>query len=361
MFKRKKEAAPTNRTLVFTAALVLMWIIGYLLIIGRSLLIPLVIAIFIWHLLNTIKKGVAHAPFLKARLPGWMNMLIALLIVAILMLVLINIISNNVTEVLAASPRYQENFTNIFNRLDGRFHIKTLIHLDDVFKNLNLQGVLVNIYGVFSTITSSAVLIALYVVFLFVEQHFFRQKLNALFPNKDHRKLINNILNHIVNDTQTYLGLKTLMSLGTATTSFVIMKSVGLDFAEFWGLLIFFLSFIPNIGAIIATLFPALLALVQFQSWVPFLVVTSGIVLVQFVVGNLIEPRFLGKSLNLSAFVILFALALWGAIWGILGMFLSVPITVMMMIVFAHFEATRPIAILLSQDGQVKKAYEPYH
>ena len=80
--------------------------------------------------------------------------------------------------------------------------------------------------------------------------------------------------------------------------------------------------------------------------------------MVQFVVGNLLEPRFLSKSLNLSPLVILVALALWGAMWGILGMFLSVPITVMMLIIFAHFDATRPIAILLSQDGYVEKAYE---
>lgn len=359
MFKRKMENSSPNRTIIFTAALILMWIMGYLLIIGRSLLIPLVIAIFIWHLLNTVKKGVGHTPIIGLRMPEWLRMLVALCIVIILMTILVNVISNNVNDVLAASPRYQENMMNIFNNLDGRFHIRTLIRFDDLVKGFNIQKVLVNIYGVFTVITSSAVLIALYVVFLFVEQHFFKQKLNALFPNKDHRKLVNNIITHIVNDTQTYLGLKTLISLGTATTSWIIMKSVGLDFAEFWGLLIFFLSFIPNIGAILATVFPALLALVQFPGWLPFFVVTSGIVLVQFVVGNLIEPRFLGKSLNLSAFVILFALALWGAIWGVLGMFLSVPITVMMMIVFAHFEATRPIAILLSQDGQVKKAYEP--
>ena len=77
----------------------------------------------------------------------------------------------------------------------------------------------------------------------------------------------------------------------------------------------------------------------------------------QFVVGNVVEPRYLSKSLNLSPLVILFALAFWGAIWGILGMFLSVPITVMMMIIFAHFDKTRPIAILLSQDGYIKNAY----
>lgn len=347
-----------NRTVTFTAGLILVWIIGYLLIIGRNLLIPIVIAIFIWHLLNTVREGVRRIPFIGARLPYWLSMFLALAIVALLIKILIDIISNNVSEVIAATPRYQEHLNKIYNVIDQRFHIKALVSVDQVLKSLSVQSMIMNIYAVFSTITSSAVLITLYVGFLFVEQHFFREKLNALFPHKEHRDLVNNIMSHIINDTQIYLGLKTLMSLFTATSSWIIMRAVGLDFAEFWGLLIFFLNFIPNIGAIIATAFPALLALIQFESWWPFIIVTSGIVAIQFVVGNMVEPRFLGKSLNLSALVILFSLALWGAIWGILGMFLSVPITVMMMIVFAHFESTRPLAILLSQDGQIKKAYE---
>ncbi|MBA2709487.1 MAG: AI-2E family transporter [Tatlockia sp.] len=347
-----------NRTLTFTAGLISVWIIGYLLIMGRSLLIPIVIAIFFWHLLNTVKDGIKSIPYLKEHLPDWVSMVLALLVVAGLIKILIDIISNNVSDVIAAAPRYQENLTNIFNMIDKRFHIRSFVSADNFVKNLSVQNILVNIYGVFSTITSSAVLIALYVCFLFVEQHYFRQKLVALFPDKKPRQLVNNISNHIIKDTQTYLGLKTLMSLFTATTSWIIMKSVGLDFAEFWGLLIFFLNFIPNIGAMIATAFPALIALVQFDSWFPFIMVTSGIVAIQFIVGNFVEPRFLGKSLNLSGLVILFALALWGAVWGVLGMFLSVPITVMMMIVFAHFESTRPIAIMLSQDGQIKKLYD---
>ena len=99
-----------------------------------------------------------------------------------------------------------------------------------------------------------------------------------------------------------------------------------------------------------------MLALVQFQtSWLPFTVICFGIIAVQFVVGNLIEPRFLGKQLNLSPFVILICLGVWGQLWGILGMFLSVPITVILMIVFSHFEKTKGIAILLSQNGLIRQ------
>lgn len=347
-----------NRIVSFAAATISVWIIGYMLIAGRGLLIPIVIAIFIWHLLNTINVSVKNLPMIGPRLPPWLSMVSALLIVCALVKILIEIITNNVNEVIIASSRYQENLKGIFNNIDQYFNFQLMQKFDSFLQSISVQNTLVNIYGVFTAITSSAVLIIFYVVFLFVEQHFFRQKMNALFPNHTHRELVNNILNHIVRDTQTYLGLKTFLSLITATASWIIMKYVGLDFAEFWALLIFFLNFIPNIGAIIATTFPALLALIQFESWWPFFIMTSGIVGIQFVIGNLVEPRYLGKSLNVSPLIILFALALWGSIWGILGMFLSVPITVMMMIVFAHFDKTRPIAILLSQDGYIKKAYE---
>lgn len=347
-----------NRMVSFTAGLILVWIVGYLLIAGRSLLIPLVIAIFVWHLLNTVNSSIQCAPYLGRYCPNWLSWILSFLVVALFIKVLINIITNNVNEVIEASSRYQENLLHILDKIDKYFNIKIMAGLDTYVKDIKIQSILVNIYGVFSTLMSSAVLIMLYVVFLFVEQHYFDQKMKALFHRRAPRDLVNNILSHIARDTQTYLGLKTLLSLVTATASWVIMKWVGLDFAEFWALLIFFLNFIPNIGAIIATAFPMLLALIQFDTWLPFLIITMGIISIQFIIGNLVEPRYLSKSLNLSPLVILIALALWGSIWGILGMFLSVPITVMMMIIFAHFESTRPIAVMLSQDGRINKAYE---
>ena len=347
-----------NRIVSFAAVLVIVWIIGYLLIIGRGLLIPLVMAIFFWHLLNTINNGVKKIPRIGSQLPDWLSMVLSLCVVGVLCKILIDIITNNVTDVIAAAPKYQENLLLMFNNLDARFHFKGLTNFNSTFKDLNLQSLAVNIYGVFSTIMSSAVLISLYVVFLFIEQHYFEKKLDAFFSQAEHRRLVKNIINHITKDTQTYLGIKTLLSLGTSFASWIIMKWVHLDFAEFWALLIFFLTYIPNIGAMVATAFPVALALIQFDSWWPFIEITSGIVAIQFIVGNFLEPRLLGKSLNLSTLVILFALALWGYIWGILGMFLSVPITVMMMIIFAHFDSTRPLAVLLSQDGYIYKSYE---
>jgi len=347
-----------NRSLSIASALIIAWIIGYLLIVGSSLLIPFVLAIFIWNLLNTLTNAINRVPIVGNYIPSSLRMLVSLVVVGILAQVLVTIITNNITDVISASSRYQENLTRILQKIDDRFHIKLLPNLDYFIGSISPQRILINLTSVFTTVTSSAVLIGLYVAFMFVEQHFFQQKINRIFKNPDHRALVVNILDHITQDTQTYLGIKTLMSLVTALASYFVMRWASLDFAEFWAMLIFFLNFIPNIGAIVATVFPALLALIQFQTWGPFIIITTGLVSLQFIIGNIIEPRFMGKSLNLSTLVIMISLSVWGAIWGILGMFLSVPITVIMMIVFAHFEATKPVAILLSQDGRIKNLSE---
>ncbi len=113
------------------------------------------------------------------------------------------------------------------------------------------------------------------------------------------------------------------------------------------------LNYIPTIGSLIGVVFPALLTLVQFAALGPFLVVTIGLGLTQFVFGNVLEPRMMGKSLNLSPLIVIVSLAVWGSIWGVTGMFLCVPITVVMMIVLAGFPQTRPIAILLSATGRI--------
>lgn len=347
-----------NRTVTYAASMILVALTAWLLIVARGILIPIVIAVFIWYLINTFNNAIQRTPWIGEKLPYSLSLIMALLIMFGMVALLVNIISNNVNDVIEASPRYQENLMRIMAKVDDYFHIKILTNINEFIKSLSLKNIILSISTVFTALMSSAVLIALYVVFLFVEQHFFEQKMAVLFKNPENKQLVNNILIHIVRDTQTYIGLKTLMSAIIATGSWITMKCVGLDFAEFWAMLIFFLNYIPNIGPIIATAFPAVLALIQFESWWPFIIITSVISGLQFIVGNIIEPKFLGQSLNLSTLVILFALALWGSIWGILGMLLAVPITVMMMIIFAHFDATRPAAILLSQDGQINKAYE---
>ena len=220
---------------------------------------------------------------------------------------------------------------------------------------MNFAIIIGKVAGVLTDFLSSAGIILIYLIFLFIEQGYFRKKLNALVPDIKRRSDINKILDKIGHDTRKYVGIKTLVSLMTALFSYVIMMLIGLDFAEFWAFMIFILNFIPFIGSIIATALPALLAIIQFSSFTPFFIVAGGVTGVQFIVANIVEPRLMGQSLNLSPLVIFLSLAMWGAMWGIAGMFLCVPLTVIIMIILSHFPQTKPIAIVLSKDGQIRK------
>ncbi len=102
-----------------------------------------------------------------------------------------------------------------------------------------------------------------------------------------------------------------------------------------------------------ATIFPAIFSLLQFGEYTPFLIILIGLGIIEWIIGNVIEPKLMGNSLNLSPLVTILALIVWGQIWGITGMLLSTPITVIMVIVFSQFDNTRNVAILLSQDGDV--------
>ena len=153
-----------------------------------------------------------------------------------------------------------------------------------------------------------------------------------------------------------YLTIKTLASFGTAMISYFVLQIIGVDFAAFWALLIFLLNYIPTVGSIIAVVFPFLFAFIQFDTVYPAFIVGILLVGIQFVMGNVVEPKMQGQSLNLSPLVIVLSLVFWGKIWGIAGAFLCVPIMVIINIILSRFPTTRPIAILLSANGKILSA-----
>ena len=147
--------------------------------------------------------------------------------------------------------------------------------------------------------------------------------------------------------------VKFFTSFLTAIITYIIMESVNLDFSLFWAILIFLLNFIPTIGSIVASIFPILLSLLQYNNtFVPFTIISVGIITTQLIIGNIIDPKLTGNSLNLSPLVLILSLVVWGHIWGIMGMFLSVPIMIIITITLFEFPQTKKIAILLSRDGE---------
>ena len=195
-------------------------------------------------------------------------------------------------------------------------------------------------------------IITVYLIFLLLEQRTFGDKIKAIIRDPKRQEDTFVLIDKMRSDIRSYVGIKVLTSAATGLISYMVLKLVGVDFASFWAVLIFLLNFIPTIGSIIATLFPSLLTLIQFPTLGPFVVTISVLTVVQFCIGSLLEPRLMGNRLNLSPIVILLSLGLWGSVWGIPGMFLCVPITVIIMIICSYFPSTRPLAILLSGNGK---------
>ena len=151
---------------------------------------------------------------------------------------------------------------------------------------------------------------------------------------------------------ERYLLVQTAVSFIIAVLSYITLLIIGLPNALFWCMVMFFLNYIPTIGSIIAVALPTLFALVAFPDWRYAAIVAVGLHVWQFGIGTFVQPRMTGGSLNLSTLVVVLSLAFWGSIWGLAGVFLAAPLTVLVMIVLAQFPATRWIAVLLSADGK---------
>lgn len=324
---------------------------------GRDLIIPMVIAVFIWYLINIMADAIGSLRLQRFYFPRPIAFAMALLLIFGGLSLLAGIISRSVNSVVRAAPTYQANVQQIIERFINRyadtFGFSQTTELNQLIANINFSGFLQNIGLTLAGFLGSAGIILVYTLFIFLEQKCFQPKIDRMLQDTAQRRKVRAIFQRIYKDTKTYIGIKTLTSLMTGAISYAIMQSVSLDFALFWALLIFLFNYIPTIGSIVATFFPSALALIQFDSLAPFAVVVIGVTATQIVIGNIVEPRLMGNTLNLSPLVILTALALWGTLWGIPGAILCVPLTVLLAIIFANFEATRPLAIALSKRGEL--------
>ncbi len=341
------------RIVAFASSIIVVALTVLLLIEGRDLLIPIAVAIMIWYLLNALMRGFHALPLGTVHLPYWVSLLLAIITVLIGLSLIATLVGDNIAEVVAAAPTYQANVEALVAKGSKLVGFEQPPDIAGVFEQIDLRTAASRFASAAASFAGNFGIVLIYVLFLLIEQRGFNKKMRALFPDSDRRDEMRNLLHRMQEQIQTYVAIKTLTSVTTGVISYIILLIVGVDFAAFWGFIIFLLNYIPTVGSLLATLFPALLALIQFPTLVPFFIVLGGIGMVQVIIGNVVEPRLTGSSLNISPLVVILSLALWGSIWGIAGMFLCVPLTVIIMIILSHFERTRPIAILLSGDGRI--------
>lgn len=338
-----------------SASLVILATIAvfYVLVVGKPFLVPLAVAIMIWYVINALSRSYARL-LPKIDKPNWITTTAALISIGLFIFFSVDLVRGNINDVQAAAPNYKANFDVLASKILVQLNMESWPNIKEVISGFEVAPMVTTLTATFKNIISDIFLVLFYVMFLMLEQGTFKKKIAQMFPDQDQQGSILSILSHAQEDIQTYLWIKTVTSSITGVISYFVLLLVGVDFAGFWAFTIFLLNFIPTVGSIIATLFPAVLALIQFETFTEFFIVLAGVGTVQLVVGSFLEPKMMGNTLNVSPLVVMLSLTLWGSIWGIAGMFLSVPITVIMLIIFAHFEKTRYLAVLLSGDGDLK-------
>lgn len=338
-------------------------LIGFIAYSGRSIFIPVVIAGFLSFLIFTLKETIRGGPLVGRFLPNWLCYVFAFAFIISIFLLFIEIIRDNVEALLDAAPLYEERLRQATQEGLRRLTEAGALPEDfvggvDQLRSAALSMINPVLSGVGSAvraITANSVTIFLYTVFMLLERGRIFKKINILSEDGAKREAVNETIADIALLVRQYITVKTVINLITAAISYFIMTFIGVDFAGFWALLIFAFNFIPIIGAVSAITLPVILSLVQPEGGG---VQTAALALTLLVgaeqtMSSAIEPRLMGKTLNLSPLVILLSLAVWGTLWGFAGMLLAVPITVTIMIILTQFQTTRPIAIMLSDNGEI--------
>lgn len=324
-----------------------------------TLLKPIAIGIVIWYLIRSMNLQISKIQIGEKKLPRWLRIIISIVVINIILFGTYQLMMVNVNALLKNYPVYEANLVQFLKNVGEVLNLPDLENtLETRIGAIDIPGLIRNIVTSVTAIIGDSLIILIYVIFLLLEESSFQKKIDIIFSNKN-GKNVRQIIRQINVSTDRYLRLKTYVSLLTGAISYVILLIAGVDFAFLWAFLIFLLNYIPYIGSFIATLLPSIFAILQFGSfWAGFWVFVF-VETVQLVVGNYIEPKWMGKSLNLSPFVVVLALSIWGYIWGIFGMLLSVPIMSILLIVFAQFPSTRSFAILLTEKGDISDVIIP--
>ncbi len=321
------------------------------LIYGQSLLQPFIFALLLWFIIRKIRQGLDKLKFIRKHFPSWLKSLIPSIILITIFAFISKLLMANINSLAQSYPIYEQNVEIMIAQLNDVFQMNLVDYFKTHAGDFDFGLILQKIFQSLSDLLSNAFIILIYVLFIFLEESNFHTKLKAVFNEKKQFNELDNVMTEIEKSITSYIGLKTLVSFITGLASYIALLFIGIDAPLFWAFLIFLLNYIPTIGSLIGTLFPAIFCLLQFGDFNSGILVIGIVGGIQVIVGNLLEPKLMGNSLNISSFVAIFALSFWGALWGITGMLLSVPITVIMIIIFSHFNSTKAIAIMLSEKG----------
>lgn len=339
---------------------ILLVIAGWLLVVGKNIFIPVVTGAVVVYVFVGLTHQLRLLSFKGHVLPLRLRYLLALACIGLVLMAIFYLMAANLEQILLRAPTYQQSL------LVGIQKLAVLIGIEDeptwtslrqdMFAQINLQRLLGSMVASVSAMLIAIVVVLLYATFLLVEMRSFPAKVEAIVgagKGTGGAQRVRQIGQRINARIGSYLALKAILGVLLGGASWLIMAYYGLEFAPFWAMLIGLLNFIPYIGSVLGILLPLAMGIAQFQDLAIIVPMMLALSLVQFLIGNFLDPYIMGNSLNLSPLAILISLAIWSDLWGIAGAFLAVPITAVLAIICSEFASTRPVAVLLSQNGRL--------
>jgi predicted PurR-regulated permease PerM len=340
-----QKSSTTRNALVVLAVIAT----GAALLWAQAILTPLALALFLLIMVDGFARAIRnHA----RRLPEWAALPLALAIMAVAAGLTLWVVAENgagfATQLVSDAPRVNV----VLREVAGFFGLGVPPTVASLAEQLNPTRYLGQVVGAMRSFGASALYVMIYLGFLLASRAGFQQKARALFPDAGEFDEANGVFRRIRDGVERYLWITTLAALMIAACSYVAMAALGLQNAVFWAFLIFVASYVPVLGGFVGALLPPLFALLQFEAYWRAIALFVALQVIFFIVGSVIQPKMQRDRLNIDPVVVLLALTLWGAIWGVAGMFLSTPLTVMLIVILAQFESTRWMAVLLSGDGR---------
>lgn len=317
-----------------------------------DILTPLAMAIFLMIMIDGVKRFIEARTPVPSHLAGAAALIVVILGFFAAIAVIANGALNFFDEASGVTTRIGPRLDQIIHDASQLFGVDTAPTASELIGQLDIRSYLAVFARQAQGVVTGSIFVLIYLAFLLASQSGFRRKLVGMFPDRTARGEALEVFQRVRGGVEGYLWVQTVTGAMICAAAWALMRAVGLQNAEFWTFVIFIVCFIPVIGGAVAGLVPPLFALVQFETYWQAAVLLVGLQTILFISGNLIQPRMQGENQNIDPVVVLLALAFWGKVWGVVGMFLSTPLAVMAMAILAEFKGSRWMAILLSGDGE---------
>ena len=328
--------------LIATAASI--WLLYYL----RTILIPLVIAFVLTVMVDALVKSLQKR---WPKLNGWIISFLAASVIMGGIGVSIYVVAQGGAKIVEQGPAMIGRIEALLTQAAQSFGREEPVQLTTLLGEISVPEVAGQVLAGVQGLVSALFIVLVYFGFMLAERTRVPKKVRNIVGSSENSRAMLGGAARIAADIQTYVWVQTLTGIILALVSCAVMLAVGLDNAFFWTFVLFLLSFIPLIGVTVGSVAPALFGLLQFETFWPALIIFGSIQVAAALIGNVVYPRMQAETQNISSLATLLSLAFWTFLWGLPGSFLAVPLTLMLMMVFANFPATRWIAVLLSNDG----------